>query len=118
MKKRSHLGQSFRYAFAGIYHCLRHERNIRIHFCIGVLVVLLGLLLRITPLEMAVICLTIGVVIGGEMINTAMENVIDLMSPQYHPLAKVVKDVVAGAVLIFCFFACLVGLFIFVPYLL
>lgn len=118
MRKSQSLRQSFHYAFEGIRHCFRNERNIRIHFSIGLLVILAGLLIGVSTVEMAILCVTIAVVIGGEMVNTAMENVVDLLSPEYHPLAKIVKDVVAGTVLVLCFFAVIVGLLIFIPHLL
>ena len=118
MRKATSLGESFHYALCGIGHCLRHERNIRVHFFCGLLVILAGLLLDLSAAELAVVMLTVAVVIGAEMINTAMENVVDLLSPEYHPLAKVVKDVAAGTVLVLCFFAVLVGLLIFIPHLL
>ncbi len=117
MRKTKNLLESFYFALQGIAHCLRHERNIRIHLLVAGIVLALGYVLSLSRAEIAVILLTIGLVIGMEMVNTAMENAIDLVSPQYHPLAKIVKDVMAGAVFFACFVAVAIGAVIFWPYL-
>ncbi len=117
MRKTKSLAESFYFAFQGIIHCLRYERNIRIHllFALGALVA--SFYFQLSGIELAVILLTIVLVVGTEMVNTAVENAIDLVSPDYHPLAKIVKDVMAGAVFFACFIAVIVGLVIFLPYL-
>ncbi len=117
MRKTRNLRESFYYALQGIGHCLRHERNIRIHLVVAALALFMAWLLRLGTEEFAVILLTIALVIGFEMMNTAMENAMDLVSPNYHPLAKIVKDVMAGAVFFACFVAVVVGIVIFLPHL-
>lgn len=83
----------------------------------GALAFLLGVLLRLSGAELAILLLLIGLVLISEMLNTALENLVDLCTVEYHPLAKVVKDVAAGAVLLLCIVAVLVGLVLFVPHI-
>lgn len=106
---------SFRYALAGIAHLVRTQPNARIHLAIAVAVVLLGLWLGLPARDWAVIALTIGMVFAAEGFNTAIEALVDLVSPDPHPLAKVAKDVAAGAVLMAALAAIAVGLLIFGP---
>jgi diacylglycerol kinase (ATP) len=96
---RSRL-QSFRYAFAGLAHVLRTQRNAWIHAMVSTLVFLVGLWLQLSRQEWAIIILTITMVWLAEFINTSLEAVVDLASPQQHQLARVSKDVGAAAVLI------------------
>src|SRR6187200_651267 len=93
---RSPLVQSFRFAFAGLAYCFRTQRNFRIHIAIGLLAVLAGVLLGLTWPEWAVIVLLIVLVLAAEMVNTMVESLVDLVTTEYHPLAKVAKDVAAG----------------------
>lgn len=109
------LLESFRYAFAGLAYALRTQRNTRIHLTIAVGVVALGLWLKISLTQWAVLALTIGFVLVGEMLNTVAETLVDLVSPGYHPLAKVVKDVTAGAVLLTAIVSVAVGLLVLGP---
>ncbi|RME82333.1 MAG: diacylglycerol kinase family protein [Caldilineae bacterium] len=107
--------QSFRFAFAGLWHVLRTQRNARIHVAVTVAVVALGLFLRLSPPRWAVLALTIGVVFAAETMNTVVENLVDLVSPTFHPQAKVAKDAAAGAVLVLAMAAVVVGLLILGP---
>jgi diacylglycerol kinase len=107
--------RSFKYARAGAEHALRTQRNIWIHLGIGLLVVGLAVGLKTDRIEMAVLILTIAFVIAAEMINTAIEEVVNLAKPEHHPLAALAKNVAAGAVLVAASGAVLVGLLIFVP---
>ena len=107
--------QSFRFAFAGIVHAVTHQRNVRIHFLAAAVVVVLAGLLRVSPVEWAILILTVGFVIATEMMNTAIEAVVDLASPDFHELAKVAKDVAAGAVLVAAVAAVIIGALIFGP---
>lgn len=109
------LLESFRYAFAGLCYALRTQRNTRIHLIIAGLVILAGLWLGLPTVQWALLALTIGLVLVGEMLNTVAETLVDMISPGYHPLAKVVKDVTAGAVLLTAIFAVVVGLLILGP---
>ncbi len=116
---RAHtLGRSFGYAFAGIGYCLRTQRNFRIHTLAALAVALGGGVLGLASVEWAVLALTVTMVIAAEMVNTVVEAAVDLASPGYHPLAKVAKDVAAGAVLITAIGAVVIGACIFVPHLL
>ena len=115
--KTKNLWESFHHAFDGLMHCIRHERNIRIHLTMGCLALILAVALSVKPIELVVLVLIIAAVIVSEMINTAIENVIDLVSPEFHPLAKIVKDITAGAVLFSCIAAVIIGCLIVIPYL-
>lgn len=94
------LGAAFGYAFEGCAAAWRTQRNVRIHAAVAVAVVIAGIALRFPPLAWAVVALTIAFVIAVELLNTAVEAVVDLVSPEHHPLAKRAKDVAAAAVLI------------------
>ena len=106
---------SFRYAFQGWFHVLRTQRNAWIHSVIATAVFLVGLWVGLAPRDWAVLILTIAMVFAAEFLNTAIEAVVDLASPDKHPLAKVGKDVGAAAVLIAALAAVLVGLLLLGP---
>ena len=106
---------SFRFAFHGWGYVLKTQRNAWIHSMIATLVILMGLWLGLTPQDWAVLVITIAMVFTAEFINTAIEAVVDLASPNHHPLAKVGKDVGAAAVLVAALAAILVGLLILGP---
>jgi diacylglycerol kinase len=114
MRSRNIL-ESFRFAFAGLWYALRTQRNTRIHLTIAAAVVGLGIWLHLSLTQWAVLTLTIGFVLVSEMVNTVAETLVDLVSPGYHPLAKTVKDVTAGAVLITAIISVIVGLLILGP---
>ena len=107
--------QSFRYAFAGLAHCFRTQRNFRIHIAAAVLAALLALFLGLTFVEWAVLTLLVVMVMAAEMVNTMVEALVDLVTAEYHPLAKVAKDVAAGIVLLTAIGAVAVGLLVFGP---
>lgn len=109
--------RSFRYAWQGIHQCVGREQNLSFHLIVTVLVIGAGFAFGITPGEWTAICLCIGLVVSAELFNTAIERLVDLVSPQRHPLAGQVKDIAAGAVLVCALAAIAVGLIIFVPYL-
>ncbi len=97
----SNLFVSFRYAWAGVSYTFQTQRNFRIHVVVGTLAILLSLYLQLTRVEIAIIGLTSGAVMTMELLNTALESVVDLTVRQtYHELAKIAKDCAAGAVLI------------------
>ena len=106
---------SFRHAFHGLWYVIRTQRNAWIHAVVTILVLLMALWLHLNLRDWAVLFLTIATVWTAEFINTALEAVVDLASPQQHPLAKVGKDVGAAAVLIASLAAILVGLLILGP---
>jgi len=103
------------HAFRGWWHVLKTQHNAWIHSLVAAAAVVLGFWLKIPPRDWAVILLTIAIVFMAEFINTAIEAVVDLASPVHHPLAKVGKDVGAGAVLVAALAAVLVGLLILGP---
>jgi diacylglycerol kinase (ATP) len=107
--------RAFGHAFRGWWHVLKTQQNAWIHSVVATLVVLVGLWLELSARDWAVIVLTIAMVFTAEFINTSIEAVVDLASPVHHPLAKVGKDVGAGAVLISAVAAVLVGLLILGP---
>ena len=109
------LLHSFKYAFEGIWYVLRSQRNAKIHLGVTLAVILLGLFLRLSALHWAVLLVTIGMVFAAEMFNTVIESLIDLVSPNYHPLAKIAKDAAAGAVFILAMMSVLVGLLVLGP---
>jgi diacylglycerol kinase len=106
---------SFRCAFAGLRYVLATQRNARVHLFITAAVIALGAWLELSVIQWALLVLTIGLVLAAEMLNTVAERLVDLISPGYHPLAGVVKDVAAGAVLLSAVTAFIVGLLILGP---
>ncbi|MEM8832025.1 MAG: diacylglycerol kinase family protein [Cyanobacteria bacterium P01_G01_bin.19] len=110
---------SFKYAWAGVRYAFVTQRNFRIHTFIGVVAVSLGLLLQIELVELAIIVMTCAIVMVLELLNTAIESVVDLTVKQtYHELAKIAKDCAAGAVLISAIAAVVVAACILLPPLL
>jgi diacylglycerol kinase (ATP) len=107
--------RSFQYAFAGVSYMLKTQKNAWIHLAISLVVILVGIWLAIPLQNFAILFLTMGLVWAAECVNTAIETVFDLVSPQQHPLVRVGKDVAAGAVLMAAITAVLVGIFIFGP---
>ena len=106
---------AFRYAFHGWFYVLRTQRNAWIHTVVALVVLILGIWLWLPARDWAVLVLTIAMVFAAEFINTAIEAVVDLASPEIHPLAKVGKDVGAAAVLVAAIASVLVGLLILGP---
>jgi diacylglycerol kinase (ATP) len=110
--------RSFGHAFAGVRHAWRTQPHLRIHVGLALLALALAWALALTPPEWAVVLAMITLVLALELLNTAVEATVDLASPDYHPLAKVAKDVTAGAVLVGSGGAVLVAVALFVPRLL
>jgi len=106
---------SFKYAFEGIVSAFKKERNLKIHFGIAVVVMILGVLFKLHKLEWLILILTIGIMIVLELINTSIERMIDLITEDYHPLAKQAKDIAAAACLVFAICTVIIGLIIFLP---
>lgn len=106
---------SFRHAFRGMFYVLRTQRNAWIHGAVAIVVLILGLWIELHPRDWAVIVLITALVFFAEFINTSIEAIVDLTSPEIHPLAKVGKDVGAAAVLIAALAAVLIGLLILGP---
>jgi diacylglycerol kinase len=109
--------QSFKYAGQGVKHALSTQRNIRIHVVIAVLVFLAGIALQLTSYELVAVILSICFVLVSEMMNTAVEEVVNLLSPTHNKTAMIAKDVAAGAVLFSAACAIIVGCLIFIPHI-
>ncbi len=113
MKRARTLGESFVYAISGILYAFKSQRNIKIHFIIALFVIIFSCLLKLSTTELLIVYVTITMVLASEMVNTAIETVVDMYTQEYHPLAAVAKNVAAGAVLISAINALVVGYFIF-----
>jgi diacylglycerol kinase len=107
----------FGYAFNGLWYAIRTQVNMKAHLFIAALAIALGVALRISAVEFAMIFVAIAGVVMAEMFNTVFEICVDLASPDYHPLAKIAKDVAAGAVLLSAILAVIIGCFVFLPHL-
>jgi diacylglycerol kinase (ATP) len=112
---RKHLGKCFKFAWKGVHIFFTEEYNARIHSILAIIVIIAGFFLNITKTEWTIVIICCGLVIAAEAINTAIERLVDLVSPDYHPLAGKIKDIAAGAVLICAIASAIVGLIIFVP---
>lgn len=114
-EERKKIINSFKYAFEGIKSSLKTERNMKIHFSMMILVIVAGILLDISTYEWMICIILFGMVIGGELVNTAIEEVTDLVTTEINPKAKLAKDIAAGAVLIMAITSAIIGLIIFIP---
>lgn len=119
MKKKRNLIikmiNSFKYAIEGICTSFKTERNMKIHALIMILVIILGILFKINKQEWITCIICFSLVIGGELFNTAIETVVDIIMPEKNDKAKLAKDISAGAVLVLAIGAAIVGLLIFIP---
>ncbi|MEG1561922.1 MAG: diacylglycerol kinase family protein [Raoultibacter sp.] len=113
MKPRSGFIQSFRYAFCGIATAFREGRNIRVQAAIAVVACAGAVVVGISATSWVALIICIGSVLAAECFNTALEDLVDLASPEIHPLAKAVKDLAAGAVLLLSLASLCVGIIIF-----
>ncbi len=109
---------SFKHAGAGLLYAVRTQRNFRVHLVAMMLTIGVGMWVGLSHQAWAILMLTIGTVLVAEMINTALEALVDLASPEYHPLAKNVKDLAAGSVLLWAIVAVIIGFVILGPPLL
>ncbi len=116
--KKEPLYKSFGYAFEGIFAGIRKERNMKIH-CVAVIgVTAAGIVFHISALEWCICLVLFGMIMALELVNTAIEAVVDLVTEEKRPLAKLAKDTAAGAVLIAALMAAAAGVIIFLPKLL
>ena len=113
MDLRKYL-RSFGYAFEGIITASK-EQNLKSHIVSAIIVILASYLTGLSRMEWYIVLLLIALMFALEMMNTAIERVVDLASPEIHPLAKQAKDIAAGAVLVFALFSAIIGLLIFLP---
>ena len=114
-KNKKRFLNSFKYAFTGIVTAYEKEQNIKVHTVIAALVIIFGVILKISYIEWLMCILLIGLVISAELFNTAIETTVDLSSPEIHPLAKKAKDISSGGVLVIAITAAIIGLIIFIP---
>ncbi len=117
-EKEKHLLKTLSYGFNGILYTLKHERNMVIHFLVMILVIIAGIVFEITFVEWGVCFVLFALVLSLELMNTALENVVDLVTEEKKAKAKVAKDAAAGAVLVAAIFAVIIGISIFLPRLL
>jgi undecaprenol kinase len=112
---RSTWAKTFRFAFEGFAFALRTQRSMKVHVTVAVLTIVAGVIVRLDPPGWALILTLIGLVFAAELLNTAIEAIVDLSSPETHPLAKAAKDVAAALVLVLALTAVAAGLFVFIP---
>lgn len=112
---QSYVIEAMRYASDGVAYALRTQRNLRIELAFAVLALALCALLAVTRVELFIVLVLIGVVLSAEMLNTSLEAIVDLASPERHLLAKAAKDSAAGAVLILAATSVIVGVMMFWP---
>ena len=117
-EKEKPLLKTLSYGFNGIFYTLRHERNMVIHFLVMILVIIAGIVFKITFVEWGICFVLFALVLSLELMNTALENVVDLVTEEKKAKAKVLKDAAAGAVLVAALFAVIIGISIFLPRLL
>ncbi len=118
LQGKAKFNVSFNHAMDGISYTIEHERNIRIEIFFAICVTIASFLLHVTIIEWCILILTIGVILALEIVNTAIERSVDLVTKEYEELAKVAKDAAAGAVLIMSFTSVIIGIIIFLPRLL
>lgn len=109
------LIKSFGYAFNGIYEAIKKEQNIKVHLLMMILVIIAGILLKINKIEWIICMILFGLVISAELFNTAIENVVDLVTQEKNEKARIAKDSAAGAVLVNAIVSAVIGLTIFIP---
>ena len=117
-EKEKPLLKTLSYGFDGIFYTLRHERNMVIHFLVMILVIIAGIVFKITFVEWGICFVLFALVLSLELMNTALENVVDLVTEEKKAKAKIAKDAAAGAVLVAALFAVIIGISIFLPRLL
>lgn len=110
-----HIINSFKYASAGIKEAFQSEKNMRIHFILMILAIILGFILKLSLVEWAILTITIGLVLILEFINTSLEQIVDIVSPEKQEKAKIAKDVAAAGVLVSATISILVAAFLFLP---
>lgn len=111
--KNKNFFQSAKNASNGLLHAVRNERNMKFHVVVSAGVLLASYFFQLTRMELVVVCLTIGGVIACELFNTAIEGIVDIIVDVYHPKAKIIKDVAAGAVWLSAGVAVVIGYVIF-----
>ena len=113
--KNNNIISSFKFAFEGLFFASRKERNFRFHLISAIVVILLGVFSQLNNIEWILIIICISGMFSLELINSALESVVDLASPEIHELAKRAKDMSAAAVLVFACASAIIGILIFLP---
>lgn len=114
MKNNKFL-HSFKYAFEGIMFASKSERNFRFHLLAAIIVTVVGIISHLSTIEWIIIILCISGMLSLELVNSALERIVDLASPEIHVLAKLAKDMSAAAVLVFACASAIIGILIFLP---
>lgn len=114
-KKNENIVKSFEYAFEGLFYSIKNVRNLKVHLFFTLLVILGGIIFKISRIEWLISLLFIALVIALELVNTAIEETVNLAMPNIHPVAKIAKDVAAAAVLVSALIAFIAGFIIFLP---
>lgn len=114
-KKNKNILESFKYGFLGLFETIKRERNIKIALVLIVLGAIISCFLKLSTIEWIVVILMSVIVVSLEMMNTALEAVVDMVMPNIHPLAKLAKDTAAGAVVLSVVVAFVIGLIIYLP---
>lgn len=109
------LRNSFKYAFSGIKLCINNEQNMLIHFTMATLVIICAFIFKLSKFEWIICLLLIGIVLMMELLNTAIENVCDLVTKEENKYIKIAKDTAAGSVLVISIVSAIIGLIIFIP---
>ena len=115
VNKNKTIVDSFKHAYEGIISSIIRERNMHIHVSFAVLVIIFGALFQISYVEWLVCLMLIGLVISLELINTAIEAIVDMITTEENQMAKIAKDTAAGAVLVSAIISAFIGLVIFLP---
>ncbi|PIP57766.1 diacylglycerol kinase [Candidatus Woesebacteria bacterium CG22_combo_CG10-13_8_21_14_all_39_10] len=110
-----HIVKSFKFAADGIKEAFQSEKNMKVHSLLMVLAIALGIVLKLSSVEWAILTITIGLVLISEFINTSLEQIVDLVSPEKQEKAKIAKDVAAAGVLVSAIVAVLIGALLFLP---
>ena len=111
----SRLRNSFKYSLDGLKYALFHEQNLVIHFFVAILVVIFGIFLHISLFEWVILLFAIGSVIAAELLNTALEATVDLITEEKQKNAKIAKDISSTSVLLFAITSAIIGMLIFLP---
>jgi diacylglycerol kinase len=109
---------SFKFASEGIKYAFKTQNNIKIQIALGILAIVLAFLFGFGPIEWVILLISICLVLSAELINTVFETIVDMHTSEYHPKAKITKDLSAAVVLLISLFVSLIGLILFIPHFL
>lgn len=109
------LKNSFKFAIEGLIHAFKKEENFKIHTTIGILVIIAGIILKVSLIEWVILIFVIGMVISAELFNTSVENLVDLITEEKKIEAKAAKDTAAACVMILSIESVIIGIIIFLP---